>query len=169
MTNQNFTFDIPSDLETNQHTKHKIVFRQDNLHFRLCLAALLADFFTHKEGTHLTLINKEGAWDCRAHRPAGYIIHEESTVSGKNLGILTLWRLFSYWVWKNSPSPPRTMLPIVNIFPCLFQHWLWGGGTCILKLSLEFWQLCLVSDFWEVFRPIMTLASQLLLPLIVEN
>ena len=67
------------------------------------------------------------------------------------------------------PPPPRNNVAnSEHTFPCLFQHWLGeGGGTFILKFSVEFWQLCLVSDVWEVFRPILTLGSQLLLPLIV--
>lgn len=68
--------------------------------------------------------------------------------------------------WTYISLSISTMLPTANIH--FYFNIDWGReGTCILKLLVEFSQLWLVSGMWEVLRPILTLASQLLLPLIV--
>ena len=68
------------------------------------------------------------------------------------------------------PPPPPPQNNVANseqhTFPCLFQHWLGEGGHGTL---VGFWQLSLVSGVWEVLRPILTFAPQLLLPLTVTS
>ena len=79
---------------------------------------------------------------------------------------------FSYWLWIIAPPspPPPPQNNVANseqhTFPCLFQHWLGEGGHGTL---VGFWQLSLVSGVWEVLRPILTFAPQLLLPLTVTS